>query len=151
MSSASDLTRYLHEHIPLAAAMELKVELADGVSLVLAAPLAPNRNPHGTVFGGSLATIAIACGWTLLFDALRREQLEPALVVQRFEADFKAPAQGRFHAQAALPEDWPAFLTSLRTRQRARLRVPITVSCDDRPVFAATASYAARLQPTAHT
>lgn len=151
MSTPDELTRYLHDHIPLAAAMQLRVAVADGVQLCLEAPLAPNRNPHGTVFGGSLATIAIACGWTLLFDALRCERLEASLVVQRFEADFSAPATGVFRAHAALPEEWPGLVDTLRTRRRARLRLPVVVSCDDRQVFAALASYAARLQPTAHS
>lgn len=150
MSSPTDLTRYLHEHIPMAAAMQLRVLVADGVQLHMAAPLAPNRNPHGTVFGGSLAALAIATGWTLLFDALAREAVDAALVVQQVDSRFLAPATGRVTAIARLPEDWLQFLQTLRTRRRARLQLAIALSCDDLPVFSATATYAARLGASTH-
>lgn len=143
---AAQLNHYLHTEIPLAAAMALQVTQADGHQLQLAAPLAPNRNPHGTVFGGSLATLAIACGWTLLFDALQRENLAAALVIQQFRADYLAPATGRFTASAQLPEHWPEFIARLRSRGRARLALDIVLACDDREVLRAHASYAARIE-----
>jgi hypothetical protein len=47
------LEQYLHEHIPLSAAMGVKVVQADPQCVVLTAPLAPNINHRDTVFGGS--------------------------------------------------------------------------------------------------
>lgn len=142
---AAALNRYLHEQIPLAAAMQLQVTHADGQRIRVVAPLAANRNPHGTVFGGSLATLAIVSGWTLLYDALQRADLQAALVIQHFDADYRAPATAAFSAEAVLPEQWPEFLQTLQTRGRARLDLQIGLSCDDRPVLNARAVYAAHL------
>ncbi len=142
---AAALNRYLHEHIPLAAAMQLQVTHADGQRIRVAAPLAANRNPHGTVFGGSLATLAIVSGWTLLYDALQRAGLPASLVIQHFDADYRAPAAAEFSAESELPEQWPDFLQTLQKRGRARLDLAIRLSCDDRQVLHARAVYAAQL------
>lgn len=142
---ADALTRFLHEQIPLTAAMALRVLQADAQVLRVAAPLAPNRNPHGTVFGGSLATLAIVTGWTLLYRALAAEQLAASLVIQHYDCDYLLPADREFVAEARLPDDWPQFVETLRTRRRARCDVAVQLSCDDRVVLTAKARYAARL------
>ncbi|AYC35115.1 hypothetical protein D3880_16140 [Pseudomonas cavernae] len=143
IARAAALTRYLHEHIPLSVAMALRVEPSAPGRLRLSAPHAPNRNPHDTVFGGSLATLAIAAGWTLLFDAMRRESIAAALVIQHFECDYLAPAAAEFAAEAVLPEDWPGFLEQLRKRGRARLNLPVRLSCAGQDVLTAHARYVA--------
>jgi thioesterase domain-containing protein len=138
------LTEFLHAQIPLTAAMALRVTQADAQCLRVLAPLAPNRNPHGTVFGGSLATLGIVAGWTLLYRALAAERLFPALVIQHYDCDYLLPAEREFTAEARLPDDWPRFVETLRTRQRARCDVTVRLSCDDRVVLTAQARYAAR-------
>ncbi|UVE18893.1 thioesterase domain-containing protein [Pseudomonas sp. LS44] len=146
ITRAETLTRYLHENIPLTQFMAIRALPSVPGQLRLSAPHAPNRNPHNTVFGGSLATLAIATGWTLLFDALQREGLKAALVIQHFACDYRAPAAAEFVAAARLPEDWPAFLDTLRNRGRARLNLPIQLSCTDQPVLTAHARYVAILE-----
>ncbi|CAD5107368.1 YiiD C-terminal domain-containing protein [Zestomonas carbonaria] len=146
IAHADALTRYLHDNIPLTVAMGIRVQPAAPGHLRLSAPHAPNRNPHGTVFGGSQATLAIAAGWTLLFDALRREGIDAALVIQHYQCDFRAPAAAEFVAEAVLPDDWPAFVERLRARRRARLELSVCLSCEGREVLTAEAVYVARLE-----
>jgi len=139
------LTTFLHEQIPLTAAMALRVVALDAQTLRVAAPLAPNRNPHGTVFGGSLATLGIVAGWTLLYCTLAREGLNASLVIQHYDCDYLAPAGAEFSAEARLPEDWPRFIEALHQKGRGRCEVSVQLSCDDRLVLTAKARYAARL------
>lgn len=146
LARASALTQYLHENIPLTAAMAIRVEPTEPGRLRLSAPQAPNRNPHNTVFGGSLATLAIAAGWTLLFEALQGEGLDAALVIQHFACDYRAPAAAEFSAEAVLPEDWPQFVEQLRSRRRARLNLAIQLSCAGQQVLSAQARYVAMLE-----
>lgn len=122
--TATEYTRYLHAHIPLTAAMQLRVlEVAADV-LRIAAPLDPNRNHHGTVFGGSLATLGIVAGWALVDRWLAAAGVPARLVVQRQEADFLAPATGEVHAEARWADADPAaFLAQLQQRGRARVEV----------------------------
>ena len=64
------LAAFLHEKIPLSAAMDVSVVSASASEVVLEAPLDPNINVHGTMFGGSVSTLACwrhgrccTCGW----------------------------------------------------------------------------------------
>lgn len=120
-----DVTRYLHEHIPISRHLGVRVGAYDGRSLRLAAPLAPNVNHTGTVFGGSLSAIGILTGWTLLHLKLRELELDARLVIQRNEIDFDEPIAADLSSTATLPDEpeWERFLATLRRHRRARVRV----------------------------
>ena len=51
------LADYLYRHIPLARAMDVSVEEASAERVTVVAPLPPNINVHGTMFGGSAAVL----------------------------------------------------------------------------------------------
>ena len=57
---------YLYNHIPITKHLGVKVLSFDGHSVKLNAPLAENINHRDSVFGGSLASVAILSGWTIL-------------------------------------------------------------------------------------
>ena len=142
--SPEQLTAYLHEHIPLVAAMQLRVLRNDEQGLVIEAPLEPNRNHRGTGFGGSLVTLGIAAGWSLLQQALRREGLQARVVVQRSECDYLEPVTAAFSAAAAVqPEEWAKFADSLRQRGRARIVVHSTLHCAGREVVRHSGTFVA--------
>ena len=65
-ASEKRVERYLHQYIPLSAAMGVQVRTATVEHVKLAAPLAPNVNHTETVFGGSAAALATLSAWTLL-------------------------------------------------------------------------------------
>lgn len=141
--SPAELTAYLHQQIPLTAAMQLRIARCDEGRLRIEAPLAANRNPHGTVFGGSLATLGIVAGWTLLYVELEALQLHPNLVIQHYDCDYLAPGTATFAAEAQLPEDWNRFIEQLRAGRRSRLDVAVRLTCEDREILTARARYAA--------
>src|ERR1700741_271689 len=89
---------YLHEYIPLSAAMGVQVRTASIEHVKLAAPLRPNVNHTETVFGGSAAALATLSAWTLLH--LRREEarLDARLVIQRSHMEYERPIPGDFEA-----------------------------------------------------
>lgn len=126
--SPDDLTRQLHANIPLTAAMALRVIGFDGQSLELGVPLAPNRNHHGSAFGGSLATLGIVTGWALVDEALRAAGLPARVVVQHSDCDYLAPASADCSATARLPEQWPRFLATLRKHRRARVDIATMIT-----------------------
>ena len=78
---------YLHEHIPLSAAMGTRVVRADPAEVRLEAPLEPNLNHRATAFGGSVAALAILAGWTVVHLRLRTEGVEARTVIQRSDED----------------------------------------------------------------
>lgn len=127
--TSAELTRYLHEHIPVTRALGVTAEEWDGRSVRLAAPLAPNLNHRATAFGGSLSAVAILSGWALVHLALRAERIEARVVIQRTELDFEEPVDGDFTSTATLPPaiEWERFLATLRRHRRARLTVRSTL------------------------
>lgn len=132
MPTTFQLTRLqeiLHAEIPISAAMGLMV-VPDGDGFVLDAPLEPNRNLQNTFFGGSLNALGLLAGWSWLRLALREEQLEPDIVVQRSATDFISPVPGLARARPHAPDEetWERFLRTVRKRGRGRIAIEILIT-----------------------
>ncbi len=117
------LARWLHETIPLSAAMGLEVRAASPGEVRLFAPLAPNINEHRTVFGGSAAALATLAAWTLLHVRLERAAVPARLVIQRSRIEYERPVPGDFEAVCQFTDEhaWRRFRATLARRGRARL------------------------------
>lgn len=127
------LEAYLLEQIPLARAMELRVDAVSPDSLVLSAPLEPNINHQGTVFGGSASAAAILSAWLLGTARVRAEGLQGRAVIQRNTMRYDRPINGRFTAtaQAEGGEDaWQQALGALRRGSKGRIRLVSRLACD---------------------
>jgi len=130
------LQEYFHDHIPLSKAMAVKVETASPQLVRLAAPLAPNTNHHGTVFGGSASAVAVLSAWGLLHVAMVDANIQADLVVQKSSMSYELPITGEFTAEstAPVPEKWQRFLTMLLKYKRARISIQSILNCDGRKV-----------------
>ncbi|MCX6368937.1 MAG: YiiD C-terminal domain-containing protein [Armatimonadetes bacterium] len=128
--SASELEAYLHEHIPITAAMLLVVQQCDEAGVVLAAPLPPNSNHRGTVFGGSLASLATLAAWAVVHTGLRRENITARVVVQSSQIEYLLPATGEFIATCTAPSerDWMRFTEMVTRKGRGRLKLSVEVT-----------------------
>jgi thioesterase domain-containing protein len=129
MTATDDFERALLADIPLARAIQLRVQDYDGDNLRLAAPLAPNINDKGCAFGGSLLSLLTLAGWGLIVLKLRELDIRCEVYVQDSEVRYLAPVWEDFVAQAHLAEgeSWGEFLRALQARGRARLRVACRV------------------------
>jgi thioesterase domain-containing protein len=130
-----EIERYLHRHIPLSAAMGVRVRLATPERVELAAPLAPNINHHETLFGGSGAAIAILSAWTLVNLKLRHAKVRARLVIQRNAMSYDEPIEGDFTALCEQPDEslWQRFLATIDRRGRGRITMTATLLYQDRP------------------
>ncbi|MGH8298664.1 MAG: YiiD C-terminal domain-containing protein [Steroidobacteraceae bacterium] len=117
------LERYLHEQIPLSAAMGVRVRMATPERVQLSAPLAPNVNHNETIFGGSGAALATLSAWALLHLRTERAGLRARLVIQRSSMEYERPIPGDFDAICRFSDElaWERFRTTLVRRGRARL------------------------------
>jgi thioesterase domain-containing protein len=122
---------YLHDHIPLAAAMGTSVRVADIEGVVLSVPLRPNVNFHSTAFGGSVAAQGILAGWTLVHVRLEHQGIQARTVIQRSDVAYLEPIHEDFevHTLAVDADAWQRFLVSLARWGRARIRVASEVRC----------------------
>jgi thioesterase domain-containing protein len=117
------LERYLHEQIPLAAAMGARVRIATLEQVELSAPLAANVNHSETVFGGSAAALATLAAWALLHLRVEHAGLDARLVIQRSRIEYERPIPGDFVAVCRFCDEraWERFRMTLARRGRARL------------------------------
>ncbi|MGQ0834539.1 MAG: YiiD C-terminal domain-containing protein [Gammaproteobacteria bacterium] len=133
-SDARDLERYLREHIPLSAAMGVRVREATSDRVALFAPLAPNINHRETVFGGSAAALAVLAAWALLHLRLAADGISARLVIQRCEMSYERPIPGDFTATCELADEagWSRFRTTLERRGRARIQLAAVLMHESR-------------------
>ncbi|MEP7313067.1 MAG: YiiD C-terminal domain-containing protein [Pseudomonadota bacterium] len=125
MTTTTELQQYLHEHIPLSAAMGVTVLQVSPERVLLAAPLDRNINHRQTVFGGSASAVAILAAWSLVQVRLQQQKLSCRLVIQSNTMAYDRPISGDFTAEAALPPagSWQAFERLLQRRGKARITV----------------------------
>ena len=141
-----EIEQYLHRHIPLSAAMGVRVKLATPTRVELAAPLAPNINHHDTVFGGSASAVATLSAWTLVHVGLRHANVDAATVIQRNVMSYEEPIRGDFTAVCTLIDDmaWLRFLKTLERRGRGRITMNAHLVFDGRPVASFEGDFVAR-------
>ena len=131
-----ELERYLHEHIPLSAAMQVAVVDVRDEGVILGAPLAPNINHRDTVFGGSASALAILAAWSLLHSRLAASGVSSRLVIQRNTMSYEAPILGDFTARSfiAAPQAWQSFMRMLARKGVARIAVSAVLEHAGEPV-----------------
>lgn len=133
MMDTGSLQQYLHENIPLAKAMGVEVMEATVDGVKLSAPLSPNINHRETVFGGSASAVAILAAWSLLYLRLTDENIPSRIVIQRSAMTYERPITDMFTATSVVrdPAAWLKFITTLRRKNRARVRVNAVLHCND--------------------
>lgn len=98
------LQDFLHQQLPLTAAMQVSVSHYDGLSLVLSAPLACNHNDKSTAFAGSISSLATVCGWGALMLWAKDHYDDCQVAVSHADIHYKKPVNGDFWAKAILPD-----------------------------------------------
>lgn len=143
----ADATRLLQEYldhaIPLVPQMRVRVATLDDMQLVLDAPLEPNRNHIGTVFGGSLNALATLACWGLVWLTLHGRGAH--IVIHEGRMKFGKPATGDFSAVCPLPETamLENFVAQYERRGRARLNLTAHIVCRGETVAEFEGAFAA--------
>ena len=131
MTPAS-LTAYLHNEIPLTCAMGLSVRSIDAAGVKVAAPLAANINHQDTAFGGSIATLGILAGWSMLHIMLKEAGIEARIVIQSASVSYYRPIITELEASCARPDaaGWELFMDTLRRAKTARIPLRSELYCN---------------------
>lgn len=129
MIGADAVEAYLHEHIPLSQAMAVRVLACDEKGVRLVAPLAPNVNHRGTVFGGSASALAMLAGWALLHARIADLPGDTRLVIRRNTMEYDKPIDGDVEAWCASPGEYTLsqFDAALADRGKARVELGVDV------------------------
>ncbi|MBE7731729.1 YiiD C-terminal domain-containing protein [Devosia faecipullorum] len=141
------LTTFLHDNIPLSRAMDVSVLSADAEGVVLTAPLDPNINVHGTMFGGSVSTLGLLAAWSVLHLRLEAEHIANQLVIHKSAVDYLLPIRGAAKAIARLDDNgWENFRTTLDRRGKARLSVVAELLSEGQVAARLTGEFVALLE-----
>lgn len=140
-----DLEHYLHHHIPISQAMGITVATAAPDTIELRAALRPNLNHRDTAFGGSVASLAVLAGWSLLRVGLDNYRPTPQIVIQRSSIEYTAPVLHDFDARChrPSPERWQRFIDALERRRRGRIEVDVEIRCNGAAVGALKGAFVA--------
>jgi thioesterase domain-containing protein len=128
MSGACDLTRKIHNAIPLSDAMQFSIDHLDLDDIRVSAPLSPNINIHGTGFAGSLYSIAVLTGWALCTHIIDESGIDADLVIARAEIAYHGPIESDIECHcSASSEQRESFLRFFRKRGKGRLVLDVAV------------------------
>jgi thioesterase domain-containing protein len=122
-----EIEQYLHQQIPLSAAMKIRVVEWTREHLILKAPLAPNRNHLGTAFGGSLNAIATLTGYSAVWLAL--DDSAAHVVIRDSSIAFRRPVRDDIRAVCPLPKKsvLEAFRSDFARKGKARLSLQVFI------------------------
>jgi thioesterase domain-containing protein len=121
--NTQSLRAFLHAQIPLSEAMGVEVRSAQRDGVVLAAPLAPNRNHQRTAFGGSVASLATLAAWCVAHLRATEIEADTVLVIRHGEIDYFQPIRGELVAVCEYSDErgWAAVCRKFERRGRVRI------------------------------
>lgn len=119
------LEEYIKQNIPLTGFMNFSISELSKLSIKLTAPLKPNDNHYGTVFGGSLAILGILAGWGLLHYNMVDEKIKGTIVIKEGKMKFLRPALKEFEAvnNSLTEADWISFKKCLSVEGRSKIKM----------------------------
>lgn len=130
MKTAAEFAEYLYRHVPLSRAMGVQVELYDGGSLHLSAPLAANHNDKGSAFAGSIGGLASLAGWGLMM--LSSDPWGPChSAIASADIHYTRPLLGDFTAVATLPDAEALARFRQVFAERGRGKLPVRIEIRD--------------------
>lgn len=134
MTTRDDLQLLLHNEIPLTKLMGISVKECSPDKVILTAPLDANSNHKDTAFGGSLYSVAVLCGWSLVHCQLQHLGLKGHIVIHHSEVDYRLPVDGTIEAICVVDDDllFETFARRYRRKQIARIKLRVLIRYQDR-------------------
>ena len=122
------LQHMIDANIPLAGHMGINVKSVDDKGVVLAAPLGPNHNHKGTAFGGSIASLALLCGWSAMVNLFHEWGFKGEAVVASLKTDYILPVDAEFEACCKLPSH--TVLRGFKEELTKNGKAKLTLDCN---------------------
>lgn len=129
----AELQATWHQDIPISDAMGIKIHQYTGRMFETRALLSRNVNVHGTMFAGSIYSLATLTCWGLLHLQLLERGLEGSVVLGDGNIHYHKPVTREPRAVANLG-DMTGDFSALKEGKNARLLVKSQILDDERPV-----------------
>ena len=117
----------LHQLIPVSAFMGIRPIYYDGKCLRLTAPLKNNVNHQLSAFGGSLFSVSVLAGWSILQLKVAELGIEANTVIAGGELGYAAPVFEDIHCELNLPDEYDGFSERLMTKGKASIQLTSNV------------------------
>ncbi len=114
------------EDIPISDAMGIKVQSYTAWQFSTTAEIKANQNLHGTMFAGSIYSLATLTGWGATYLQLKEAEFDAAIVLSDANIKYLKPLKQAPRAVVDLPR-CTGDLSVLEQGQNAKFVVPVTV------------------------
>lgn len=123
------LQSVLNTEIPLTNAMGIEVEAYSESGIRLSAPLSKNINHKCTAFGGSLYSVAVLTGWSLIYLLMHEQNLSGHIVIQESKIQYLLPVDTDIISTCSFEnqEQVNRFLKVYRRKNKSRISLTVTI------------------------
>lgn len=92
---------------------------------VLSAPLKNNINHKQTVFGGSLYSVSVLTGWSMVYVLLKQLEISAHIVIHHSEIDYLLPVNSDFTSCCEIKDQLQIerFKKIYQRRKKARVKL----------------------------
>ena len=134
MDLKAQLQQVLHSEIPLTKAIGIEVDSVADNRVCLTAPLENNINHKLTVFGGSLYSVSVLTGWSMVYVLLKKLNIDAHIVIQHSEIEYLHPVKENFEACCEVVSEATInkFEKMYKRKGRARIMLDVTVMADNK-------------------
>ncbi len=122
-----------HETIPISEQMGIKLYQYTGRTLETRASLNKNINLHGTMFAGSIFSLATLTGWGMIFLQLRQLELKGEIVLGDGNIHYHKPVSRAPRATCHV-ESIKGKFELLARGKKSRITLQVSILDGDRPV-----------------
>jgi len=137
------LEKILVEEIPITTAIGINVSDISNNTVILTAPLSNNINHKHTAFGGSLYSVAVLAGWSLLYVQLNELELASHIVIQEGNMKYLHPVKDEISACANLPsnENFQRFIRMYNKKGLSRIQLKVAIHQGNKLAAELTGTY----------
>lgn len=135
-----ELQNIWHQQIPITQLMGIKVHQYTGATFETRAALNPNMNLHGTMFAGSIYSLATLTGWGLVHLMMKENKIVGDIVLADAQIHYHKPVTELPRATAHFDNVEGTF-APLAQQQKARMTVKVEVLDEQVAVAEFTGSY----------
>ncbi|UAA38658.1 YiiD C-terminal domain-containing protein [Paraneptunicella aestuarii] len=128
-----ELQKTWYETIPITEHMGIKLHQYSGRTLEVRASLNKNINLHGTMFAGSIFSLATLTGWGMIFLQLKQKKLSGEIVLGDGNIHYHKPVTSQPRAVCNI-ETMSGDYEYLRRGKKCRLNVTVNIQDGDVPV-----------------
>lgn len=138
-----ELEKLLHKRIPISRKMGLAVKKYNGQRLELKMPLQQNKNHKSTAFGGSIYSVMVLTGWSMVFLKLKEHGLKGHVVIKNSQIDYIKPIEKNMVAMTEIENDQQIekFITRFSRRKMARIYLTVIIKDQKQMLAKMTGEY----------